>query len=345
MDDQRFDRLTRKLASGTSRRNLLKLVTGGIAAAVSGAVLHPSRADADHVGFPGPNVSCMADSDCAGPATIAGDCTIGLCQMQIPPFIPGHCVYVPKPSSTVCRPVNGPCDRAEFCTGTSPDCPPDTFLSSNVQCASASGACAKPAFCPGNSRFCPPNQLEPAGTVCRASTGECEADGICTGSSSQCPPNALLTAGTVCREAVNDCDVSEVCTGASAVCPENAFAAAGTPCGADGDVCNGQETCDGSGACVSGAPLVCEEDDNPCTMAACDPSGGCIQVPVADNSTCNGTGACFAGTCLTCGNNQEVCNGRCRRKSSYNGDDRNCGACGHVCPDSHVCKGGFCRPL
>jgi hypothetical protein len=51
------------------------------------------------------------------------------------------------------------------------------------------------------------------------------------------------------------------------------------------------------------------------------------------------------GQCLTCGNNQEFCNGRCRRKSSYGQDDRNCGAGGHVCPDGYLCKDGFCRPL
>ncbi len=46
----------------------------------------------------------------------------------------------------------------------------------------------------------------------------------------------------------------------------------GTSCG-DGNICNGEETCSG-GACVVGAPLVCDDGD-PCTQNLCDPTIGC----------------------------------------------------------------------
>ena len=348
MDDQRFDRLTKKLGAGTSRRQLLKVLAGGLAGGAAGVFSRQATTDAQAVELPGPTVSCTSDAVCQSAAASLGPCATGVCEGVTEIFgvvIPGECVYHGRPPSTMCRPSSGPCDRAEFCTGGSAACPPNSFLPPTTICQPAPGPCARDAFCTGSSAFCTGTPLLAAGTICNAASGPCEADATCTGFSTQCPSNELLAAGAICREAASDCDVAEVCTGTSAQCPDDGFAPAGTQCGSDGDVCNGQETCDGSGNCIAGTPLICPEDDNPCTVAACDPAGGCVQVPVADDTTCNGTGVCVASQCLACGRNEEVCNGQCRKKSSYNGDDRNCGACGSICPDTHVCKGGFCRPL
>jgi Dictyostelium (slime mold) repeat len=315
LDEQRFDRLTRKLGTGTSRRQLIKVLAGGIVGGMVGVVGQEANAAAQDsdippsfLEIPGPSVSCRLNSECPS----IGPCANSFCVGESL-FADGQCHYYANTPGLMCRAPAGPCDQAEYCTATSASCPPDAFLSS--------------------------------GTVCQPAPGPCAGDAFCTGSSPFCPATPLLQTGTVCREAASDCDVAEVCTGTSAQCPDDAFAPAGTQCGSDGDVCNGQETCDGAGNCVPGSALICPEDNNPCTIAACDPAGGCIQVSVADNTTCNGTGTCVAGQCMACGRNEEVCNGQCRKKSSYNGDDRNCGACGRVCPDTHVCKGGFCRPL
>jgi len=348
VDDLGFDRFARKLGSGTSRRQMLKLLAGGLAGGVTGVFSRQATSIAQAAELPGPTVSCSSDAVCQSAAATLGPCATGVCEGESEIFgvpFPGQCVFYGRPPSTMCRPSIGPCDRAEFCTGGSAACPPDAFLPSTTICRPAPGPCARDAYCPGSSPFCTGTPLREAGTICNAASGPCEADATCSGFSVQCPSNEFVAAGTVCREAVSDCDVAEVCTGASSECPTDAFVPAGTLCGSDGDLCNGQETCDGAGICVPGTPLICPEDDNPCTTAVCDPVGGCIQVPIADNTTCNGTGACVAGQCLACGHNEEVCNGQCRRKSSYNGDDRNCGACGRICPDTHVCKGGFCRPL
>ncbi len=213
----------------------------------------------------------------------------------------------------MCRAAVGPCDQPEYCTATSASCPPDAFLAS--------------------------------GTVCQHAPGPCAGDAFCTGSSPFCTTTPLLQAGTVCREAASACDVAEVWMARppsapmTSLPPQARFAARMVISATARKRVMGPETA------LLGTPLICPEDDNPCTIAACDPAGGCIQVPVADNTTCNGTGTCVAGQCMACGRNEEVCNGQCRKKSSYNGDDRNCGACGRVCPDTHVCKGGFCRPL
>jgi hypothetical protein len=51
------------------------------------------------------------------------------------------CVYTPiGGNQTLCRAATGPCDRDEFCSGASSECPPDTYLSGNV-CRAAVDEC------------------------------------------------------------------------------------------------------------------------------------------------------------------------------------------------------------
>jgi hypothetical protein len=48
----------------------------------------------------------------------------------------------------------------------------------------------------------------------------------------------------------------------------------------DGDPCNGTEACDDAGACVAGAPPVCDDDADPCTSDACVAGVGCAHTPI-----------------------------------------------------------------
>jgi len=48
----------------------------------------------------------------------------------------------------------------------------------------------------------------------------------------------------------------------------------------DGNPCNGIETCDtATGQCQPGQPLTCDDGD-PCTVDSCDPTAGCIFLPL-----------------------------------------------------------------
>uniref|UniRef100_A0A2K5CWH3 ADAM metallopeptidase domain 33 n=1 Tax=Aotus nancymaae TaxID=37293 RepID=A0A2K5CWH3_AOTNA len=67
------------------------------------------------------NCSLRAGSQCAH-----GDCCV-------------HCLL--KPAGALCRQAMGDCDLPEFCTGTSPDCPPDIYLLDGSSCARGSGYC------------------------------------------------------------------------------------------------------------------------------------------------------------------------------------------------------------
>jgi len=72
------------------------------------------------------------------------------------------CTFVSSTSNTVCRPSAGECDVAETCSGTSGNCPADSFLPITTPCGSQFGVCdvQLKTHCPGNGPTC--NRAPPA---------------------------------------------------------------------------------------------------------------------------------------------------------------------------------------
>jgi hypothetical protein len=68
----------------------------------------------------------------------------------------------------------------------------------------------------------------------------------------------------------------------------------------DGDVCTESGTCQ-AGECQSGAPIICTDDENPCTDDVCDSGSGCVNTnntaPCNDDDLCTHTDACSGGAC------------------------------------------------
>jgi len=116
-----------------------------------------------------------------------------------------------RPSSYECRPKNGVCDVAEYCTGNSPYCPDDKFEKSGVVCNSSSGPCENDGVCSGESSECPEKTIK-VGDVCRRAVGLCDIEETCNGSSIECPDDEFLPQGTNCSEGYN-------CSGTSPFCP------------------------------------------------------------------------------------------------------------------------------
>jgi len=77
-----------------------------------------------------------------------------------------------RPASYLCRPAQGPCDVAEYCTGASTACPPDGFASSDTPCDDG-------IFCNGDdtcngSGGCTTHAGNPCGNfVCSENQGKC----------------------------------------------------------------------------------------------------------------------------------------------------------------------------
>src|SRR5207244_3484517 len=224
--------------------------------------------------------SCSSDTDCDD----RNPCTVDRCLSGTGGV--KFCDNAPGNAGTVCRPSAGPCDVAETCTGTSRDCPPDTFAAAGTPCRASAGVCDPPETCTGSSAGCPPDGFQSSSTVCRPSAGPCDPAEYCTGSSADCPPDDSGGACIPCATAA-DCNDNNVCTYDSCdggVCSNTAIEGC-NPCTTAAD-CNDGNACTVE-SCVAG---VCYNTRipgcTPCTTVTdCDDHNGCT------------TDTCNAGVC------------------------------------------------
>jgi len=291
--DVAVDSLGRILFTETSGRRVRRLDLVDLCPDAPG--IDPIDADQDGIGD---GCECATGAPCEDDGN---PCTRDVCDAS------GDCTHPAGNAGTVCRAVDGPCDVAESCDGTSSGCPGDGYATSAVTCRAAAGACDQADQCSGSSPACPADAKAAAGTtctpdaeactrdvcdgagtcthpggnsgsVCRPAAGSCDVSERCDGTTPSCPQDRLLVAGTLCRNAAGDCDLAEQCSGASASCPIDRPAPAGTSCTSDGldcttDVCNGA-----SFACLH-VPLragtVCRAASGACDLAeTCDGIGG-----------------------------------------------------------------------
>ncbi len=253
----------------------------------------------------------------------------------------------PSAAGTECRPVAGPCDIAESCTGSSTTCPPDAYDSTTV-CRAAVDACDAPDICDGSSAACPPDAPSPPGTVCPGgvcdgartcapctpgspcSTGRgCEIGEIdCSGGAPVCVAVGIVAAGTECRAPVGLCDAPEQCTGSSPDCPPDDMALPGTPCRAPAGPCDTQEVCDG-------VSVTCPPDARQPAGFVCRPAAGVCDVP----ESCNGlAAACPVDVLVAAGTS-------CRAPVDVCDSEELCTGSTPTCPPDGVVPGGVvCRP-
>ncbi len=209
------------------------------------------------------------------------DCQV--CSASAGASADGVCTLVS--SGTTCREGAGPCDLAEACDGTSPECPADAFEPAGVACGDpAEGPCALDDACDGTGPACVTGRRRPTGTTCREATGPCDLAEACDGVSPTCPADALQPTSAVCRAAVSRCDREERCDGSSVECPADRIEPAGHICRYARGPCDLAERCDGaSPECPSDLyrdeGTVCREAAGPCDRpeacsrrtAACPP--------------------------------------------------------------------------
>jgi len=249
--------------------------------------------------------SCSSNTDCDdhNPCTV-DTCVSGTGGVKF-------CDNAPGNAGAVCRPAAGVCDVPETCTGTSRECPPDTFAAPGSVCRPSAGACDPPETCTGTSASCPADAKSPAGTVCRPAAGVCDVPEACDGTSNTCPPDGFVPASTLCRPSADPCDVPEYCTGSSVACPPDASAAGCGPCATaadcnDNNVCT-YDSCDG-GVCSNTSIEGCKpcataadcNDNNACTTESCV-GGMCHDVRITGCCTtlldCDDHNACTTDTC------------------------------------------------
>jgi len=221
-------------------------------------------------------------------------------------------------STTVCRNSAGDCDTAEYCSGSSLDCPSDTF--------------------------------KPTTQICRASAGDCDSEEKCTGTTASCPSDTFKPTGTSCSDGAY-CNGAETCNGAgncqagTAInCSSNNQPAIAT-CTNNPD--NNPKTWDYKPAFTS----TCDEATDSCTSSTqtlthtCNITcGGCLS-----NSDCNDNDQGTIDTCnaTTC----ECAHATSCTDNDHDGYNTTGGSCGPIdCNDnnnqiypgsSHSC--GYCN--
>lgn len=330
MDDRRFDALVRSLATGTSRRGVLRSLIG----LAGGAAFASSLSDTDAARRPTPTPK---PPSCPGQQTFVN----GACVCQTPKA-PGP----EKCGPDCCNPAGAGaaysecCDNA-CCFGT---------------CYGEERCCPYPrAYCPSTGECCPD------GWTCCPEVG-CLPPGQCC-TAADCPAesceSAICTADRQCAYAF-DCSAGEgccptdVCT--ERACIEGACAEPDFDCrnndGGAVDCCEEGLTCqpDGSCACVPTCNGTCGGPDG------CGGTCGC-----APGYNCNGEGECYL--CGTCNSPFAACGpgGACRSHCDVNGnlvcvgarpcDSPSCSAnsdcpAGEVCFQAGCCGGvKFCVPL
>ncbi|OQR95940.1 hypothetical protein THRCLA_22045 [Thraustotheca clavata] len=289
-----------------------------------------------------------------------------------------ECISAFKLSTTVCRPLTGDCDVAEYCTGSSGSCPLDRFASTMTQCKGTSngGACDGQDMCDGNGN-CVDKYL-PSSTVCRAAKNECDVAETCTGNSSKCPADAFaaltkyctgtcngnpcdgqdlcdgkgncidiyLPSSTICRVSKGQCDVAEVCSGTSGFCPTNSFATDKTKCSgtSNNNPCDGQDLCDGKGNCVDmylPSPTVCRASKGQCDVDEfCTGTSGFCPVDSFASSTTHCTGTCNGNPC----DGVDLCDGEGNCVDKYLSSSTVCRPSKGQCDIAETCTGtsGLC---
>ena len=315
MDDHRFDNLARSLATGASRRRLLRGLAGGAAAAFLGAI-GAGRLAAQ--GTIQPGGECTADSQCSqtGGAVvcadngIATDGALNCCRNQGGACATGSgCCGALKCSNGVCTSAAGALPLGAACTA-------------DVECSQVGG----PVVCADNGLPFdgPRNCCRNAGGACTASTHccaglSCGANQTCTTGTPPPPPSGTLPLGAACTE-TSQC--AQPGTGGAVVCADNGIATDGALncCRNAGGACTAGANCCAGFLCVAG---ICSSSTPPpppppaglplgssCTSASqCDQTGGAVVC--ADNGIAtDGAFNCCrnaGGACTTANNSASCC--------------------------------------
>ncbi|XP_069908134.1 disintegrin and metalloproteinase domain-containing protein 33 isoform X4 [Oryctolagus cuniculus] len=144
-----------RVFSACSRRQLRAFFRKGGGACLSdaperGLPAPPARCGNGFVEA-GEECDCGSGQECSGPCCFAHNCSLRAGAECAHGDCCARCLL--KPAGTLCRAAAGDCDLPEFCTGSSPHCPPDVYLLDGSPCAGGHGYCRDGA-CPTLEQQC-----------------------------------------------------------------------------------------------------------------------------------------------------------------------------------------------
>jgi hypothetical protein len=331
MDGQRFDEITKALATGASRRQILRGVVAGLVGALASGLSREHAAAARRC--KGAGGKCTADRDC--------------CQDDPARCADGKC-----------------CPKPRYCASTGTCCPPGLKCCGDGECTAGSCRKAQGEACTAGtecaSSFCVD------GVCCDAAcAGECEACTLADSLGTCVPVSGATCTGGVCVEGacclgrqVNGCDAEtlQLCCQDEPCCPFTgecctdcftnpegvspylccpATSVCGNQCCYDDETC--AESSPGSRRCYN-ARLVCD-DGRVCPEECC--GGVC----------CGSDQFCHNGTCLTTDTSACTTNAECPTgeqcvgvtlevvpPSGPDGEETIVANPGSCCPSTRVCN-------
>lgn len=378
MDGNRFDALTRRMASTASRRTVLAGAAAGLLGAFGfrrttwgqvtqvqcGNKLCRSNPGVCAAGcvccqYGNGNNRCQPPGTCgSGTATCPSDrpfvepvlgCVSCLSAANCP--VPTAPCQVATCSAGVCGQAQAanttPCDDGDPCT--------DGGVCVDGACVGTPMDCPTCQACVGGA--CQPVDRDPAcGTQCCGGSC-CPASHTCIGNA--CQPVCLslrsvcnpMAPPACCQDHPTECSVEANCTTAQE--DARCCRSFGQPCGDRCDCCGNADCVGGTCQLATGQQCL---DASECAGLVPGCCGGVCRELADDVSHCgqcgntcpastdpNADASCFLGNCITiCRDGFTFCNDACVPLAS---DETNCGACGNACPGGQTCCNGVCRDL
>ena len=292
---------------------------------------------------------CDAAGKCAGKTKDCDDgnpcttesCTKGVC--AVAPDVGKACS-----DGNACTEKDA-CDNKGDCVASPLSCEDDN------PCTKVAGPCSTVNGCtvvPDDGKACNDGSLctindKCSGGACQGLKLPCDDGNVCTDDS--CDPKKG------CVNAQNTCDDGNDCTFDKCDLTKGCLSSAldgFQPCD-DGDKCTEKGVCNGE-KCQS--KLVICDDDNPCTIDACQSDSGCTNLPNPSTETtcddgntctddhCDGEGKCLGVDTICDDENpctQDVCD---KIKGCTTNDLKDGTDCddGDYCSEKTVCQGGLC---
>lgn len=261
----------------------------------------------------------------------------------------------PCTNGSSCAPAGKPCNRGSV------TCAQGQATCNDLQMPAADGtACGTNEVCSGGQCVaCTANDVCTPANACHTGLGSCatgthqcvdmgqKPDGTgCTGTdkcmqSYTCKMGTCTGSNPVTCPASDQCHSANQCSSSTGACSSTPLT--GTPC-SDGNGCTQSDTCQ-SGTCMGSNPVVCPATAchvNPTCSSSGATTHTCTSQPGMDGSSCGTHMVCSGGNC-GCATGYNPCNGACIDMTGANGDNGNCGACGHSCSPG-LCTNSQCQP-
>jgi len=273
MEDQRFDELTKRVASSVSRRTALK---AALIAGVGG-----------FLGLGGTEVASADAGKCLGDkCELNKQCCTGVCDPNTQTCAcpggqtncSGNCLNLQTDSAN-CGACGNACPNGQACVGGVCECATTlcVTVTGSICCLAGQDCCKGQCVSLNTTQNC-----GACGTVC--GSGQACINGTC-----QCAPGNNL------------CSVTNACIPANSCCTSADCAVSGQTCSGPGGTCAcpaSQKPCSASNSCIPNASC-CTNTDCPSGQACVNGLCECASA-FCGNNTCCGAGR-------TCLNNQCVC--------------------------------------